>query len=504
MKLYFNGRSDGLGNRLEELIKLEIYCEIFDKKIIYRWNNSDPRFNYPIFFECKNIEIIETEKKFMNNPFDKSVLWRDYVSKIREQFNAKNIKFNFDDIEMQHIDLGIHIRARDRIVKNIDNIKSFSGYSTFEQLDKIVSKTLSYINKNFLNKTIFLATDDKEIENYFLSKLNENITIYNPLTDGVNSETFYNKKILVRGLENGTIGSQEDLVDFYILSQCKEIMMSSHYSTFPITLALMRGVNLYGFNDEYSSDLYRFNTSYINLGENNIQKLEDMKEYSPYKFNDYLNIGADFKENFMVEKESVFNTEVLISISNSEYYSFEEHFKILFNKMTVIVNKNFSFSKLVNSILNFSKDNKSFKRTIKDWIRYFKVLKLFSYNDFDKSISKIEKILDNNDNIFLKLDIEMTNTTKVNKLVEEYSHKFSGLIIQTRNFQQSKQTIDKIIENSKLNLCYLSVNNSNEQPETSCYFVFTSAEHFDEKFVQLPLRSEVPRNHSNKRIALSF
>ena len=121
-------------------------------------------------------------------------------------------------------------------------------------------------------------------------------------------------------------------------------------------------------------------------------------------------------------------------------------------------------------------------------IRYFKVLKLFSYDDFDKSISKIEKILDNNNNIFLKLDIEMINPTKVNKLLEKYSQKFSGLIIQTRNFQQSKQTIDKIIENLNLNLCYVSVNNENEQH--SCYFVFTSTQHFDKKFVQLPLEAK--------------
>ena len=112
MKLYFNGRSDGLGNRLEELIKLETYCEIFNKKLIYRWNNSDTRFNYPVLFDCKNIEIIETDKKFTNNPFDKSILWRDYVCKSREEFNTKNIKFNFEDIEIQNIDLRIHIGGR--------------------------------------------------------------------------------------------------------------------------------------------------------------------------------------------------------------------------------------------------------------------------------------------------------------------------------------------------------------------------------------------------------
>ena len=40
-----------------------------------------------------------------------------------------------------------------------------------------------------------------------------------------------------------------------------------------------------------------------------------MIEYSPYKFNDYLNIGADFGKLYFREK-SALNTEVLISISN--------------------------------------------------------------------------------------------------------------------------------------------------------------------------------------------
>ena len=41
--------------------------------------------------------------------------------------------------------------------------------------------------------------------------------------DGVDSELLYDKNILVRGLEEGTIGSQEDLVDFYILSQLTKL-----------------------------------------------------------------------------------------------------------------------------------------------------------------------------------------------------------------------------------------------------------------------------------------
>ena len=46
--------------------------------------------------------------------------------------------------------------------------------------------------------------------------------------------------------------------------------MGSKYSTFAITASLISGKKLIGFNDEFKTDLYRFNTNYINLEENNI------------------------------------------------------------------------------------------------------------------------------------------------------------------------------------------------------------------------------------------
>ena len=70
-KVYFNGRPDGLGNRLEELIKLQIYCTNFDKKIIYRWNNSGS-FKYPVIFDCKDITIVEEKNEFNGNTFEKT------------------------------------------------------------------------------------------------------------------------------------------------------------------------------------------------------------------------------------------------------------------------------------------------------------------------------------------------------------------------------------------------------------------------------------------------
>ena len=87
MKFNFNGRDDGLGNRLEELIKLQNFCQEYGHKVLYRWNN-DGKFKYPIIFSCKDINIIEAEKRFGKNSFDQTNLWRLYVSQGRGVFNS--------------------------------------------------------------------------------------------------------------------------------------------------------------------------------------------------------------------------------------------------------------------------------------------------------------------------------------------------------------------------------------------------------------------------------
>jgi hypothetical protein len=42
---YFIGRPDGIGNRIEQLIKLQEYCKKINVKCIYIWVNSSFR-NY--------------------------------------------------------------------------------------------------------------------------------------------------------------------------------------------------------------------------------------------------------------------------------------------------------------------------------------------------------------------------------------------------------------------------------------------------------------------------
>jgi hypothetical protein len=60
--LQFNGRPDGLGNRIEELINIESYCIQQDVSCNYYWNNIYNFRSYPILLNCKNIIIQDKEK----------------------------------------------------------------------------------------------------------------------------------------------------------------------------------------------------------------------------------------------------------------------------------------------------------------------------------------------------------------------------------------------------------------------------------------------------------
>jgi hypothetical protein len=487
MNIYFNGRDDGLGNRLEELIKLDIFCENYNHSLIYRWNNSG-KFKYPIIFSSKNIEIVETKERFNKKPFDQTILWRNYVSKNREIFNSENIKFNFGDLQIPKIDLGVHIRAKDRIVENIDDIKKFNGFSTKNELDQIITKSINYINNNFEGQNIFVSSDDQEIKNHFISSLNKEINIYYPLLDS----------------ELG-----EDILDFYILSKANKILMSSHYSTFAITASLIGNKELIGFNDEFSTDLYRFSTKYKNLEEDKIIKKENLNEFLPIKNKEYLNVGGDFKESFLIEQDSLFKTKNLISISNSKYFNFEEHFGLLRNSKVYLFNKNFSYYFYFRSLFEVlrSKENKriNFNSIFNELKRYIELTennkKIRLANNLNK---KIENLLMNKDSIFLKVDLEEIDTELFKELLNKYEKKLTGLVIQTKDLSNKKTIIMKIINSSVLNFCYFSINNEINRNENSAYFVLTKSNNIFNRFSKLPLKNEIPRKSKNERYEIYF
>ena len=45
----FNGRSDGIGNRLEQLIYLNNFCKKYNKICNYYWNNTKEKIENMIY-----------------------------------------------------------------------------------------------------------------------------------------------------------------------------------------------------------------------------------------------------------------------------------------------------------------------------------------------------------------------------------------------------------------------------------------------------------------------
>ena len=65
MKIYFDGRSDGLGNRIIEIIFLEYVASMKNISINYLWNNHQRRLDrfYPVMIKSKNVNIINNVSK---------------------------------------------------------------------------------------------------------------------------------------------------------------------------------------------------------------------------------------------------------------------------------------------------------------------------------------------------------------------------------------------------------------------------------------------------------
>ena len=79
----FNGRQDGLGNRIEQLINIEAYCILNDVSSNYYWNNDNvPCRSYDIKLKCNNIIIQDKhiyencDNKLISNISDKNIMRR--------------------------------------------------------------------------------------------------------------------------------------------------------------------------------------------------------------------------------------------------------------------------------------------------------------------------------------------------------------------------------------------------------------------------------------------
>lgn len=229
----FNGRSDGIGNRIEQLIYLQEYCCKHNLQCIYVWNNSSFRNYSPLIFFDKIIFATKIKNPGRLQIKNKSIFLRtkDFIPTFNFRFNIE-IKEPYDTI--------VHIRATDRIVPNGKH-----DFSNKVELDTIIRKTIDYINNSTNIQTYTIVSDDTSYKNYVKEKISKKY---------VNLCYDYNNIPL-------------DWLDYYYLTKpTQSIIMSCKFSSFSITASILGNKPLLIFSQSLKSNLPRYKANFQIIG----------------------------------------------------------------------------------------------------------------------------------------------------------------------------------------------------------------------------------------------
>ena len=231
MSIVIEGRPDGLGNRIEELIVMEAYCQKYNDNGVYIWRNKPQYFkgkliprSYDIYLKLVNVEITdESESSIQFSEIN--IINKDFC---QEEFlnAAQNIKPTFNiHFENGVKPLGIHLRGTDRINKEMKHPHFMKSEKQFEDF---INRTILYINK-ISPAHLFICSDDMKYKEKILNQINQNIKVIDPIV---------NEDIPL------------EYIDFFALSMCSEVVMCSKFSTFAITASMIGNIKLTAFNND--------------------------------------------------------------------------------------------------------------------------------------------------------------------------------------------------------------------------------------------------------------
>ena len=188
-----------------------------------------------------------------------------------------------------------------------------------------------------------------------------------------------------------------------------------------------------------------------------------------------IRIGPKLDGGYVVDKRLIQQTNTIITCGLNDDWEFEKSFLKTNRKCKIIafdhtVNKEFWIKRFKKDIMHFFLLKKIRFRKITgifkylDYITFFKndnkhhIIKIGTQNIDDKEIT-ISKILRNQNNVILKIDIEGDEYKILNEIINN-SEKINSLIIEFHNIHKYMDLIKEFIENSKaLKLIHIHANN---------------------------------------------
>jgi len=233
---------------------------------------------------------------------------------------------------------------------------------------------------------------------------------------------------------------------------------------------------------------------------------------------DLLRVGSKHDGGYLIEKNSLYASDFLLSFGISTNWVFEEQFlkkqKVPLIAFDGSINKNFWKSKKKEAL----KKLKYF--SINKFIEYLitknKFKSFFNQKNFiPKYISKsLENSIPFNDaiklvkgtKIFLKIDIEGSEYELLNELIKNQKL-ISGLAIEFHNFQINEKKIINFINEFDLKIVHVHINNYDFDPIgliNTIEVSFSKNPIIKGKFNQLPHLLDRPNNKKCKEIKINF
>jgi hypothetical protein len=238
--------------------------------------------------------------------------------------------------------------------------------------------------------------------------------------------------------------------------------------------------------------------------------------------NDLVRIGRDNDGGYLVSRNDIDNSDILISFGISDDWSFEVDFvnkkEIPLIAFDPFINKDYFLKKIKESICKFYRIKKLFYN-LKLYFSYKKFFtgnrqhiqkfigtnKLINHNKERSTLKEIFNDIEHN-NIFLKIDIEGSEYSLLDDLIY-YQERIRGMVIEFHNCDVNILKLEIFIKKIHLNLIHIHPNNytginQNGLPITLELTFSKNNQLFN--IDSLPHILDMPNNKSKNEIFISF
>ena len=176
-------------------------------------------------------------------------------------------------------------------------------------------------------------------------------------------------------------------------------------------------------------------------------------------------IGKENDGGYLINSDAILKSKYLLSFGIFDDWSFEKNF-IKYNKNVKVIcyddviSFNFIFTRSIKKIIL---DLYKFKFTnifnnLFTIIDYILINNKIKFNKKKIVRGDIEKIMNNLDQVFLKVDIE-GNEYEILEDILKVQNNISALIIEFHDVDKNRDIIERFIEKFKLNLTHIHPNN---------------------------------------------